>query len=202
MSQAQEAEPLLQDEEYERCLSGAQAAKDEGNAAVKVGKLREASFHYKKASLLLSGCAPTGGNLEKDSFLCMLTKQRRAATQFPLSQERLAEFTNLNAAVQNNLALVHLKLGRYAKGVECATSVLALPGHGSDAKALLRRASCYLRLGKTAEAVADVDAVESNARATGVPPDTEVANLREEIRLAKEEAKVKEREMCRKMFVS
>ncbi|ORC85458.1 uncharacterized protein TM35_000352020 [Trypanosoma theileri] len=187
---------------YERCLNGARAAKDEGNAALKDGKLRAAAFNYKKANLYLAEYIQDDNKLAGEGLVNALCKQRDSARR-SLSPERLAELMELYAAVQNNLALVNLRLGRYPEGVRSATVVLSIPEHAANTKALLRRASCNLHLGNLEKAESDLDAVERHSQMTGAGPvDPAVVKLRAEIAEAKKEAERKQRDMCKRMFVS
>ncbi|KAH9601293.1 hypothetical protein LSM04_002261 [Trypanosoma melophagium] len=187
---------------YERCLNGARTAKDEGNAALKDGKLRAAAFSYKKANLYLAEYIHDNNKPAGEGLVNALCKQRDSA-RCSLSPERFAKLMELYAVVQNNLALVNLRLGRYPEGVRCATAVLSIPEQTTNTKALLRRASCNIHLGNLEKAEIDLDAVERHSQLTGVGPvDPTVITLRAEIATAKKEAERKQREMCKRMFAS
>ncbi|CAJ1016284.1 hypothetical protein NXY56_000288 [Leishmania guyanensis] len=94
-----------------------------------------------------------------------------------------AQVTQLYATTLNNLVLANMKLGRYQEGVKCATAVLEQPtlraaldagaqsrasAHFSDTpagKALLRRATCYVKLSDWALAEADICTLKAAAAA-------------------------------------
>jgi uncharacterized protein (DUF934 family) len=235
------------------CLQNAQAAKAAGNAALHANRLREASFQYKKVYLFLAEYLPpdlTGpssqpalhgsGNGETDSDnngLVQMLQQRRPAASSSSSAvlttpEQQHEMLQLYATTLNNLALVHLKLGRYREGVACATAILEKPAlraaldgapgctnvHDSSSspapkkgvslptsttpagKALLRRASCYVKLSEWAAAEADVKALMDANAGAGIAPDPACEQLTTAIRQGRKTETETEKRMMQRMF--
>lgn len=133
------------------------------------------------------------------------------------------EMTQLYATTLNNLALAHMKLGRYREGVKCATAVLeqpalraaldagaeqCTPARFSDTpagKALLRRAACYVKLSDWALAEADVctlrrAAAGAAAASGGDALDAAVVQLTQEVEQGRKAEAAKEKKMMRLMF--
>ncbi|TPP52394.1 RNA pseudouridylate synthase family protein [Leishmania donovani] len=134
------------------------------------------------------------------------------------------EMTQLYATTLNNLALAHMKLGRYQEGVKCATAVLEQPAlraaldagaeqctsaRFSDTpagKALLRRAACYVKLSDWALAEADIRTLR-RATPEGAPAasggdalDTAVVQLTQAVEQGRKAEAAKEKKMMRLMF--
>ncbi|KAG5487460.1 hypothetical protein LSCM1_07415 [Leishmania martiniquensis] len=133
------------------------------------------------------------------------------------------EMTQLYAATVNNLALAHMKLGRYEEGVKCATAVLEQPAlraaldagaqdctsaRFSDTpagKALLRRASCHVKLSNWALAEADIRTL-TVASGGGAPNDgsdaldAAVVPLARAVAHGRQAEAAKEKEMMQRMF--
>ncbi|ESL09416.1 hypothetical protein TRSC58_02861 [Trypanosoma rangeli SC58] len=199
---------LLQQDAYNWRLKEAQAAKEKGNAAqqaeetglVDEKKLREAVFSYQRGCMYLAEYLPETTDGGEENLQDILVSRQRRARRCPLDEKRLAEVVDLYAALQKNLALVNYRLRRYAKGVECATAALALPGRAHDKKALLRRALCNYSLTDFVAAEADLDTLERLYNEESAPLDPGVPELRCKILTARREALQKERSMCKKMF--
>ncbi|CAJ1005495.1 hypothetical protein Q4I28_000815 [Leishmania naiffi] len=139
-----------------------------------------------------------------------------------------AQATQLYATTLNNLVLAHMKLGRYQEGVKCATAVLEQPtlraaldagaqsrasAHFSDTpagKALLRRATCYVKLSNWALAEADICTLKTAAAASGgggAHPaegsdalDAAVLQLAHAVEQGRQAEVAKEKRMMRRMF--
>ncbi|RNF06910.1 hypothetical protein TraAM80_03726 [Trypanosoma rangeli] len=201
---------LQQQDAYNWRLKEAQAAKERGNAVQQVKgtrpidekKLREAVFSYQRGCMYLAEYLPETTDGVEENLQDMLVSRQRRARRCPLDEKQLTEVVDLYAALQKNLALVNYRLGRYAKGVECATAVLALPGCANDKKALLRRAFCNCSLTDFVAAEADLDALERLCKDENAPLDPSFQELRGKISTARREALEKERRMCKKMFAS
>lgn len=127
-----------------------------------------------------------------------------------LSPSQKDTLWELYGATLNNLALVHLKLGRYRDGVAVATTLLeVLPTYTThftnNAKALLRRASCAIHL-------CDFEAAEKDLatlRALAADPSTAAAvdvaavnNVADDLAKAKGAVASEEKDMWRKAFTS
>jgi tetratricopeptide (TPR) repeat protein len=121
--------------ELSRRLEQAQERKAIGNSCVSSGDFRTAAFNYKQVPLFieqyvsLKGTAADKGEGDKDMGMAsMLAQQRGEATYKPTSDEQKV-VDALFASVQSNLALCHLRLGRYDKAREAAGVAIALMEH-------------------------------------------------------------------------
>ncbi|KPA75466.1 hypothetical protein ABB37_08379 [Leptomonas pyrrhocoris] len=151
-----------------------------------------------------------------------------AAQQQQQQAEQAKEMIALYATSLNNLALVHLKLGRYREGVACASAILddsklraaldtthnsADPSKKAAARppqpptsdtpagrALLRRASCYVKLAEWAAAEADVATLMRAHAAAGTAPDAACVQLTESIRHGRKAETETEKKMMQRMF--
>lgn len=121
----------------------------------------------------------------------------------------------LYATSLNNIALAHLKLGRYREGVACVDAILhtpllraalesaATPQMTSTTplgKALLRRASCLVKLGEWAAAAANVQTLTEANAAASLAPDAACVQLAEAIAAGRTAEAEKEKKMMRRMF--
>lgn len=184
-----------------------------------------------------SGGSGGSGDVDSSStgLVQMLQQHRRptAASSSALSSSSSSqvsaaqqqEMLQLYAITLNNLALVHLKLGRYHEGVTCATAVLEQPKlraaldstqtrtRGADShavaplisatpagKALLRRASCYVKLGEWAAAAADVQALMDAHAAAHEAADPACVQLAEAIQRGRAADTAREKKMMQRMF--
>ncbi|KAG5512165.1 hypothetical protein GH5_07645 [Leishmania sp. Ghana 2012 LV757] len=185
------------------------------------------------------GASDTGGN---SSLVHMLQQQQRrkrptnmeaaavtdsGSSGSPSAEAALrklqAEMTQLYATALNNLALAHMKAGRYHEGVKCATAVLEQPAlraaldagaqgctsaRFSDTpagKALLRRASCYVKLSNWALAEEDIRTLTA-VSGGGTPDgggdvlDVAVMQLAQAVAQGRQAEAAKEKKMMQRMF--
>ncbi|CAC22677.1 conserved hypothetical protein [Leishmania major strain Friedlin] len=154
----------------------------------------------------------------------------RESSALPSTTEEAArlklqeEMTQLYATTLNNLALAHMKLGRYQEGVKCATAVLEQPAlraaldagaeqctsarfsDTSAGKALLRRAACYVKLSDWALAEADICTLRratlegAHAASGGDALDAAVVQLTQAVEQGRKAEAAKEKKMMRLMF--
>ncbi|KPI83463.1 hypothetical protein ABL78_7498 [Leptomonas seymouri] len=231
------------------CLQRARAAKAAGNAALQADNPRGASFEYKKVYLLLaeylpdevtgpsthasSSCGGESADSSNNGLVQMLQHRRPAASTSAspslsassphITAAQLAEALQLYVTSLNNLALVHLKLGRYRQGITCVTAILespklraALDGTHAKAgpfnnatrptsdtpagKALLRRATCYVKSGEWAAAEADVTTLMHAHAEAQTAPDPACVQLTEAIRHGRKAEAEVEKKMMQRMF--
>ena len=180
----------------EKRLADAIAVKEQGNAYLKEGLFKKASFAYKSVHLHIGDLidlppahASPNNDQENDRFVQSFGRKRQ-----PIDVDLQRRINEVYLATQNNLALAHLKLGRNAEAAQCASTVLrALP---DNTKGLYRRARARMCLGMLDEAEADLDVLLRL-----VPMDPDGLAAREMLERLRYEAAVKEKKMFQKMFV-
>ncbi|GET85629.1 hypothetical protein, conserved [Leishmania tarentolae] len=239
--------PLSSCEKAVHRLQQARAAKEAGNAALQAGNPRGASFEYKKVYLYLAEYLPSDvaestspvalGTGSGDSGLVRMLqqqqrrKQQKTVAAAPVTDKKssaspptAAAAAQLYATTLNNLALAHMKLGRYQEGVRCATAVLEQPtlraaldasaeqcvsARFSDTpagKALLRRAACCVKLSNWDLAEADIRMLRSaasggaTAASGGDALDAAVVSLAQAVEQGRKAEALREKKMMRLMF--
>jgi len=114
--------------------------KAKGNAFVKEKKYKKAIVQYSTVFAYINGLSGSGGGGDNGGFVEQAQSALGGGQQATPEEE--AQVKDLTIAVNNNLALCHLKNGNNEKAAEHASKVLALD-EGS-AKAYLRLGQAYL----------------------------------------------------------
>lgn len=188
---------------WEKRLEDAIRAKDEGNAALQQGQVKRASFLYKTVHMHLGdlvskgGAAAGGAGGGSDDMATGIVQMLGGGNGGPAKPspppDLQAAIDTVYTAVQNNLALTHLKLGRVPESIRCATYVL--DRQPNNIKARFRRATGRMSLGLLDEAMLDVEQILQES-----PEDPEALRLRQELQAKLAESTQKEKKMFQKMF--
>eukprot|EP01059_Diplonema_ambulator_P026127 TRINITY_DN4330_c0_g1_i2.p1 TRINITY_DN4330_c0_g1~~TRINITY_DN4330_c0_g1_i2.p1 ORF type:complete len:492 (+),score=178.40 TRINITY_DN4330_c0_g1_i2:1142-2617(+) len=171
-------------------IKSATELKESGNAFLRNGEHKKASFDYKKAKVYLKGIVGDGEGGDQvgqiaDNFMKKSGKVQKK------SEEEVKEARELNLVINNNLAQARLKLQDWQGAVQYATEVLSVDPENT--KAMFRRGQAYLALGDLDGAKGDLEAVQK------VDPKS-VASALQELKLAYKKLADKEKKAYAGMF--
>ena len=195
----------------------AQEKKAVANACVANGDFRAASFYYKQIPLFLEqyvqlslkGTAADGSrSKESNEGLTSMLTQKRENTYIPTADEQ-KEVDGFYASIQSNLALCHLRLGRFEKAREASNVAIVLmekygagltlekPGDPNSpiGRAYYRRALAHINLSNFEEARLDLGCIGGEKEAVA-------AEQLAALRLREAEAAAKEKKLYKNMFAA
>ncbi|KAJ9459575.1 Peptidyl-prolyl cis-trans isomerase FKBP65 [Diplonema papillatum] len=124
-------------------LDNARRSKDAGNAKLKEGNYKGASFQYKQGLLYVKACLPDGGSSEVKMF----------AKPPKTTDAEAAEAASLASVLNSNIAQAKLKLEDWDAVVKHAGEAITMDP--ANTKAYYRRGKAQLKLGKLENAEAD-----------------------------------------------
>eukprot|EP01061_Rhynchopus_euleeides_P007835 TRINITY_DN16897_c0_g2_i3.p1 TRINITY_DN16897_c0_g2~~TRINITY_DN16897_c0_g2_i3.p1 ORF type:complete len:522 (+),score=223.75 TRINITY_DN16897_c0_g2_i3:60-1568(+) len=170
-------------------LQKAGSLKAEGNAFLKEKQFKKASFHYKEALNFLKGVTMASGGEDMAQFAEGVMK--KAGKWDPPSEEIIVAARDLSVVISNNLAQARLNLEDWEGCVRYASD--ALKTEPENAKALFRRSTAFLKLGR-------IDEAEQGAKALRAKNCDEAAALLAEVAQARKAFQEKEKKKYANMF--
>jgi tetratricopeptide (TPR) repeat protein len=184
-------------------IQNAVSKKQEGNNHVAAGEFKRAAFAYKMLYLLVGDLLPAevqrdynkhrDGGATNDG-VASIAQKKQVAVHEDVQRAALGVFLS----GVGNLALCHLKLGRYVECCHCASLVLDHEGDKQSSactRAHFRRGSAKLALGDLDAAATDLQEVLRR-----VPDDPGAVAKMAELQALHQQAEAKNRMMCKRMF--
>eukprot|EP00754_Rhynchopus_humris_P041928 Rhum_TRINITY_DN25470_c0_g1::Rhum_TRINITY_DN25470_c0_g1_i1::g.182186::m.182186/K09571/FKBP4_5; FK506-binding protein 4/5 len=169
-------------------LTKALGFKEAGNALLKDGSFKQASFQYKQGLMHLKANLPSSGG-EGDGMVSMFAAGRKAV----VTEEETAAVCALAVVLNSNLAQARIKLSDWDGAIRFADEALALDDKAT--KAYFRRGVAYLNKDDCERARADFARVARD--------DPSLVKGQMELLVRKEAAQAKAQEnMYKKMFAA